>query len=239
MMRNPIAHVPLNRFIWFATAIASLLVVAASASDLATAGPRSEVAPGLAAPDISDPWQPADPEAEDQVIDYILQSPLGVAALNQLAIEGFISPTCDKTVYTHAEFGSFQSLLQVNCPTPRGVDTARAYDEMRVTFNRFEDTIIGFEVERMYNDGESLPNAVTDAATQAAAQRSGADPASLTIVEFERRTWSDGCLGLGGPAEGCLAALVEGWRVALSDGDRTWVFRTNGNGTQVRLDPQR
>jgi hypothetical protein len=40
----------------------------------------------------------------------------------------------------------------VTCPTPGGVSTARAYDEMRITFNRFEDTIIDFSVERMYTD---------------------------------------------------------------------------------------
>ncbi|MGB3615711.1 MAG: hypothetical protein WBA10_18085 [Elainellaceae cyanobacterium] len=126
----------------------------------------------------------------------------------------------------------------MQCPTPRGVDIARAYGGMQVTFNRFEDSIIGFEVERLYDDGESLPSTVTDAVIQAAAQQSGADPANLTIVGVEQQTWSDGCLGLGGPAESCLAALVEGWRVTLSDGDRTWVFRANDNGAQVRLEPQ-
>lgn len=40
----------------------------------------------------------------------------------------------------------------MTCPTPRGVSTARAYDEMRVTLNRFEDTIHDFAIERVYSD---------------------------------------------------------------------------------------
>ncbi|WP_052049599.1 hypothetical protein [Leptolyngbya sp. KIOST-1] len=97
-------------------------------------------------------WQPASDDDQAQIWRFVLQSPLGVAALNQLAIEGFISPVCEKTLYTHEQFETFQTLLQVQCPAPGGVSTARAYDEMRVTFNRFEDTIQDFSIERIYVD---------------------------------------------------------------------------------------
>lgn len=97
-------------------------------------------------------WRPASEADEALIWRFVLQSPMGVAALNQLAIEGFISPLCEKTLYTHATYESFQTLLQVQCPTPGGVSTARAYDEMRITFNRFEDTIDTFSVERVYTD---------------------------------------------------------------------------------------
>ncbi|MGF1514858.1 MAG: hypothetical protein ACFB5Z_14345 [Elainellaceae cyanobacterium] len=240
------ALIQLNRLVETTIAIASLLAMEISASAPATAGvPAGAPATSVTAA-VSDPWQPATPEEEDQILGFILQSPLGVAALNQLAIEGFISPVCDQTFYTHAEFGSFQSLLQVQCPTPRGVNIARAYDEMRVTFSRFEDSITDFTVERIFDDEAGLPSVVEDAVIQAAAQQSGADAISLAVVEFEPQTWSDGCLGLGGPAESCLAALTDGWRVVVtdarqigvSDDVRTWVFRTSSDASQVRLDPQ-
>lgn len=182
-------------------------------------------------------WQPATPEEVDRLWDLVLQNPLGVAALNQLAIEGFIDPTCDRTWYSHVEYGTFQSLLQVECPTQRGVNIAVGYDELWVTFNRFEDNITDFQVERIYADEAGLPGPVADAVLQAAAQEAGTEPADLAIRTFERQTWPDGCLGLGGPAEGCLAALVDGWRVTVTDGKRTWAFRTNGDGSQVRLEP--
>ncbi|MEO0409625.1 MAG: hypothetical protein AAF289_19975, partial [Cyanobacteria bacterium P01_A01_bin.135] len=145
-------------------------------------------------------------------------------------------------IYTHTEFGSFQSLLQVQCPTPRGVDIARAYDEMRVTLNRFEDVIISFTVERIYIEGEGedeINDPVSEAAIQAAARRFGVDSSRLSVVERERRTWSDSCLGLGGPAESCLAALTPGWQVAVTDGASTWLFRTNEEASQVRFESQR
>lgn len=184
---------------------------------------------------LPDIWQPATPEEEDRLWDLVLQNPLGVAALNQLAVEGFIDPTCDRTWYTHVDYGSFQSLLQVECPTQRGVNIAVGYDEMWVTFNRFEDNITGFDVERIYEDEVGLPGPVAEAVLQAATEESGVDPSDLAIGEFSRQTWSDSCLGLGGPAESCLTVLVEGWQITVTDGESTWVFRTNDDGSQVRL----
>ncbi|MEA5449627.1 hypothetical protein VB780_13665 [Leptolyngbya sp. CCNP1308] len=130
---------------------ASLLVlggVSAVDADTADRG-LAQAEADFALPEV---WQPASETDQALIWHFVLQSPMGIAALNQLAIEGFISPVCEKTLYTHAEYESFQTLLQVQCPTPGGVSTARAYDEMRVTFNRFEDTINDFSVERVYTD---------------------------------------------------------------------------------------
>ena len=96
-------------------------------------------------------WRPMTAEEQTQNWQYILNSPLGIAALNQLAIEGFISPTCPKTFYVSQEYGSFQTLLQVKCPSSKGVSIAVGYQEMRVIFNRFEDNIENFEVTRIYD----------------------------------------------------------------------------------------
>ncbi|WP_017296649.1 hypothetical protein [Nodosilinea nodulosa] len=128
---------------------ASLLVLAgASAVDAGIAATGlAQAEPDSALPEV---WQPASEDNQAQIWHVVLQSPLGIAALNQLAIEGFISPLCEKTLYTHAVYESFQTLMQVQCPTPRGVSAARAYDEMRITFNRFEDTITDFSIERIY-----------------------------------------------------------------------------------------
>ena len=59
-----------------------------------------------------------------------------------------------------------------------------------------------------------------------------------TVESYSPQTWSDGCLGLGGPAEACLAALTEGWQVEMVDsatGDR-YTYRTDEDGSAVRLD---
>ena len=60
---------------------------------------------------------------------------------------------------------------------------------------------------------EALPDAIASAVKATLSQELG--EASLQVGRYSRETWSDGCLGLGGPAEGCLAALTERWHVDL------------------------
>jgi hypothetical protein len=57
-------------------------------------------------------------------------------------------------------------------------------------------------------------------------------------VEAEQRIWPDGCLGLAEPDEFCTQALVRGWRVVVTDGEREWIYRTSGRSQpiQVRLE---
>lgn len=108
----------------------------------------------------SQQWRRMTPKEQAQAWEYILNSPLGIAALNQLAIEGFISPVCAKTFYLDKKYEGLQTLLRVKCPDQRGVSSAISYDEMRVIFNRFESSIEGFEVERVHSErrpAQSLP----------------------------------------------------------------------------------
>lgn len=140
----------LSRWIRLAAGLGLLVAGGTAISTLTQAQPSlAQTTESSTLPEV---WQPASEADEALIWRFVLQSPMGVAALNQLAIEGFISPVCEKTLYTHATYESFQTLLQVQCPTPGGVSAARAYDEMRITFNRFEDTIDTFSVERVYTD---------------------------------------------------------------------------------------
>lgn len=97
----------------------------------------------------SQQWRRMNDSEVSQQWENILNSPLGIAALNQLALEGFISFECPKTFYINEEFGGFQTLLRVQCPTPRGLSTALTSYEMRVIFNRFESNIEHIEVQRV------------------------------------------------------------------------------------------
>ncbi|MGB3493978.1 MAG: hypothetical protein WBA57_14710 [Elainellaceae cyanobacterium] len=102
--------------------------------------------------ELSSEWVPATAQEEEAQWSYILNSPLGIAALNQLAIEGFINPLCEKSFYINQQYGGFQSLMKVECSSPRGASTAVGYDEVHVIFNRFESNIENFEIRRF---GES------------------------------------------------------------------------------------
>ncbi|MEM8614860.1 MAG: YbaY family lipoprotein [Cyanobacteria bacterium P01_H01_bin.105] len=88
------------------------------------------------------------------------------------------------------------------------------------------------------NEKETLPDAVATAVKTTLRQELG--EVSLQVENYSRETWSDGCLGLGGPAESCLAALTEGWRVEIIDTTtgESYIYRTNRDGTQVRQDAE-
>jgi hypothetical protein len=79
-----------------------------------------------------------------------------------------------------------------------------------------------------------LPNSVAEAIRQDIAQDTGRSPNSLQIVEFARRTWPDGCLGLAEADEFCTLNIVPGWLVAVEGDGQRWVYRTNDTGSIVR-----
>lgn len=59
---------------------------------------------------------------------------------------------------------------------------------------------------------------------------------TITIQSYTREEWSDSCLGLGGPAESCLAAVHPGWQVMLEvDGGEVYEVRTDELGEIVRI----
>lgn len=93
-------------------------------------------------------WRPTSAEERERAIDLITNRPLGIAALNQLAIEGFVGADCNRSFYTSKETG-FEILLQVKCSSTRGISTAVGYDEIRLTFYLFEDNIENFTIERV------------------------------------------------------------------------------------------
>ncbi|ASC73215.1 uncharacterized protein XM38_041770 [Halomicronema hongdechloris C2206] len=83
---------------------------------------------------------------------------------------------------------------------------------------------------------DPLPDAVSTAVKADLADHLGVSVEQLSIGRHSRETWPDGCLGLGGPSEICLAALVEGWQVEVIDmrSQQSYFYRTDLSGQQVR-----
>lgn len=81
--------------------------------------------------------------------------------------------------------------------------------------------------------GDEAAEAVA-AARSWLAERLGVSIEAVAVVSSERREWSDGCLGLGGPAESCMAMMVPGWRVELEASGRRYEVRTDATGAVVR-----
>ncbi|XTZ12249.1 MAG: hypothetical protein ACP8RL_00455 [cyanobacterium endosymbiont of Rhopalodia inflata] len=82
------------------------------------------------------------------------------------------------------------------------------------------------------------PTTVINAVRQKASNLIGIKISILEIKVYEAKTWPDSCLGLTRPDEFCTQALVEGWRVIVTNGSKTWVYRTNGDGRVIRLESQ-
>lgn len=74
------------------------------------------------------------------------------------------------------------------------------------------------------------------AAREDLAAKIGVAKERIVIMLVEEHEWPDGCLGLGGPSESCLAAIVPGFRVELEAGGTTHVYRTDKIGTTLRYE---
>jgi hypothetical protein len=83
----------------------------------------------------------------------------------------------------------------------------------------------------------AFPESVKAAVLQAVATETRLQPDQFVLTQATPKIWSDGCLGLGPPAQMCTAVLVRGWEVRVMHRRQEWVYRTNSSGQAVQLDP--
>ena len=89
------------------------------------------------------------------------------------------------------------------------------------------------------NATDELPAAVKAAVVGELSRLTDIPPARLKITASSPQSWPNTCLGLGSSDELCGQMIVEGWRVAVSDGRQTWVYRTDARGNILRLEPKK
>ncbi|UCE00486.1 MAG: hypothetical protein JSV42_07130 [Chloroflexota bacterium] len=83
---------------------------------------------------------------------------------------------------------------------------------------------------------DPLPPVAVIRAREVLADDLGVGVEAVDIESYEPVDWSDSCLGLGGPAESCLAAITPGWRVnLLVNGSDSYEVRTDELGEIVRI----
>ncbi len=82
----------------------------------------------------------------------------------------------------------------------------------------------------------ALPDAIQQAVLQDISQQTGDAKDRFQIIQAQKRTWPDGCLGLASPDILCTMALVEGWQVQVSNGSQTWTYRTDALGAVVKVE---
>jgi len=98
------------------------------------------------------------------------------------------------------------------------------------SFNSGENPQPGSQVHDLPVE-PAAAKARTDLATKL-----GASEGSIVIMRVEESTWGDSCLGLGGPAESCLAVLTPGFLVEMEYKGETYFYRTDKTGAQLRID---
>jgi hypothetical protein len=82
-----------------------------------------------------------------------------------------------------------------------------------------------------------LPAEMENILRQDLSKQTGLPSKKLRMADASEQTWPDGCLGLGKADELCSQALIQGWRVVLTNGTRRWVYRTDNVGRVYRLEP--
>ncbi|MEG4516805.1 MULTISPECIES: hypothetical protein [unclassified Microcoleus] len=86
------------------------------------------------------------------------------------------------------------------------------------------------------NPPNKLPETVAAAVRRELSDSTGIAADKLKVIESSRQSWPNTCLGLATADEICGQMIVEGWRVVVSDGRQTWVYRTNARGNILRLE---
>lgn len=84
----------------------------------------------------------------------------------------------------------------------------------------------------------TLPVTVANAVKKDLAKRTGIAPGKLKITNYQQETWPNGCLGISEPGQLCTQTLVPGWRITVTNGQKTWVYRTDNSGRNIRLENQ-
>jgi hypothetical protein len=111
--------------------------------------------------------------------------------------------------------------------------------------NKPADTIKDVNQSPIISDDNASPgSSVNDlpvepaaaAARKDLAVKLGVEESSIVIMQIDEVEWTDGCLGLGGIAESCLQALVPGFKVEMLAKGKTYIYRTDTAGTNIRAE---
>jgi hypothetical protein len=70
------------------------------------------------------------------------------------------------------------------------------------------------------------------------AAKLGVSAQSIVIMLVEEATWNNGCLGLARAGELCTMALVPGFKVEMLAQGKTYIYRTDKAGSNLRLETE-
>jgi hypothetical protein len=85
---------------------------------------------------------------------------------------------------------------------------------------------------------ERFPRRIANPVRRDLADRLKQPRRQFSIASATFDTWQDDCLGLNAPGELCIQIPIEGWRVEVTNGHRSWFYRTDLNARNIRLESE-
>ncbi len=116
----------------------------------------------------------------------------------------------------------------VTSETPAPVETTPATDNAPTV----EETMTPVAPGAGFTSGE-VPQEMFDAVLAALLEETGGTRAGVTLVKAEQVTWNDGSLGCPEPGVMYTQALIEGYQVVFSVGDKTFDYHLSDRGNFV------
>lgn len=81
-----------------------------------------------------------------------------------------------------------------------------------------------------------LPDDVEMAVKEALSESTGVAVGQIEVLDVEKKEWPDACLGLAEEGEMCAQVITPGWQVTVRADGETYVFRTDEEGTTIRME---
>lgn len=88
------------------------------------------------------------------------------------------------------------------------------------------------------NRSTNIPPVVRNRVLLHSARETGLPRNSLSILRASAETWPDPCLGIPDPLALCAAVQTNGWRVEVTDGSITRIYRTDATGRTIKEEQQ-
>lgn len=104
------------------------------------------------------------------------------------------------------------------------------------TVNAAPDAIAAPQQTPQRTEQRRLPDSVRNAVRRDLARQLRISSGRLRVTKEEFTNWPNSCLGLPSQEELCAQVMVPGWRVEVSNGRQTWIYRTDEQGKLLRLE---
>nr|WP_290221946.1 hypothetical protein [Trichocoleus desertorum] len=173
------------------------------------------------------------PQAIAASVTQAVAQQLGIAA-TQVQIANFAKQTWSNGCLGLATTGEFCTQAE----TPGWQVTVAGRSQQLVYRTNESGSVIKLDTAASGLYPAGLPQSVSRAVLQAAAQQLRVPTTQVQVVQSEKTTWPDACLGLAEPGVFCAAVIVPGWIVTLESGGQRLAYRTNDSGSLVKFDRQ-